>query len=133
MGVLDRVVQLRNYAGGAKNIFGNSGRSAAAELTKKNRAYLASLKNKGKVVEETVKNIKTSSIEDVASLVTPSYLNDMINAVGYHKIATTLHPEYGKAEEINLVKAAGILGTKLALIRKERNNILSGLQGLKEI
>lgn len=106
------------------NVFGNARPSAANIQAQQNAAYYKSLQ----------KGASENEIEKVVDFVRPSYLDDMIDlAGGYHKIATTMYPEYGNPEELGLIKAAEILGTKYLSKRRENTKIISGLEGLKDL
>ena len=80
---------------------------------------------------------KVSSIEDVAERYVDPSLGAMVNSVGFHKVAVALMKEegtdYGPAESLNIVKVASVIGTKLAMIHREKDAIVQGLAHLKEL
>ncbi|MHA1302091.1 MAG: hypothetical protein ACTSPI_00115 [Candidatus Heimdallarchaeaceae archaeon] len=64
-------------------------------------------------------------------------IQQKIDLVGFHKVACRILKEegtdYGNPDELDLVKVAEVLGTKLAMIHRNRNYFLNGVRHLKEI
>jgi len=97
-----------------------------------NKSYLQAIGAISKKANEGHMNI-----EKIAEKYISPELSDVINEIGYHKVATKLMKQegtdYGNPEKLNIVKVATILGTKLAMINREQGSILKGLMNLKDL
>lgn len=113
-----------------KNLSG--GGSGQTIINKRHQDYLRSLGAMPKLSSE-----KTASLEELASGLISKDLVQIINTVGMHKVACSLlkkqGTDYGDPEKLDLVKAAQVLGTKLAMINREYGKMLTGLEGLKDL
>lgn len=131
--VMKNTVGIRQMGAGPKNIFGNTAPSAESIINKGHQGYLKSLREP---------NMKTSGLDEklaeiVSRLVSPDLVHRVQN-IGNGKVAkevveASTGTDYGRIEDLNLVKAAAILGTKLAMSRREFKGILDGLKGLRDL
>jgi hypothetical protein len=70
----------------------------------------------------------------IASLYFKPSVASMVNAVGFDKVATEMCKQEGTDYgSLSLPKAATVLGTKLAMIKRSNSKILSGLMALDDL